>query len=351
MRLALAAATVAALAMSAAPVASAQTTRIAIGGARPPQWADILLPAGFDYDQIAEQVGADWLPGTSPPVRIDYPATAGFLWGPGSPTVDGSIAVATPRVLTAIERATVDPAAQVVVAGLSVGTLVVDEVQRRLAADPDNAPSRDQLRFVKFGSPQVLALRAFPPGTLVQILGYTVQPFADSQYDTVTVFGEYDGWADPPDRRWNLVADANALVGTQYEHTESSQAYQDGAVQISPPVTDSNGGTTTTYMIPTKELPLTRPLRDIGVPDRVVGQLDRGLRPIVDAGYVRNDAKTKATIEKALSKLLTPKPWKPRAPKAPKLRLPKFAWPSHPARGLTTERAPRGASWRAAAHR
>jgi len=194
------------------------------------------------------------VPGTSPPVRVDYPATAGFLWGPGSPSADGSIAIGAPRVLTAIEQADDE---QVVVAGLSEGTLVVDEVQRELAADPEHAPDKSQLRFVKFGSPQVLALRLFPAGTRVPILGYTVQPFAESQYDTDMVFGEYDLWADPPDRLWNVVADANAILGTQYVHTESSQAYKDTAVQIGEPVTNSKGGTTTTYVVPTKNLPLT----------------------------------------------------------------------------------------------
>ena len=60
-----------------------------------------------------------------------------------APAVSGQttrIAIGAPRVLTAIEQAGDD---QVVVAGLSEGTLVVDEVQRRLAADPKDAPIVD----------------------------------------------------------------------------------------------------------------------------------------------------------------------------------------------------------------
>jgi hypothetical protein len=348
--LAVATATVAAVTLTTAPAVSAQTTRIAIGSARPPQWSSFLLAPGFDYDEVSAQVGANWVPGTSPPVRVDYPATAGFLWGPGSPSADGSIAIGAPRVLTAIEQADDE---QVVVAGLSEGTLVVDEVQRELAADPEHAPDKSPLRFVKFGSPQVLALRLFPAGTRVPILGYTVQPFAESQYDTDMVFGEYDLWADPPDRLWNVMADANAILGTQYVHTESSQAYKDTAVQIGEPVTNSKGGTTTTYMVPTKNLPLTQPLRDVGVPDKVVDELDKGLRPVVDAGYKRNDAKTQATLNKALDKVLTKlaKPTKrTKLTKSPKLKLPKLTLPQRITRP-TTERAPVGAAWRAAAHR
>ena len=45
----------------------------------------------------------------------------------------------------------------------------------------------------------------------------------------------------------------------------------------------------TTYFVPTKNLPLTHPLRDIGIPDRVVDRIDQVVRPIVDAGYLRHD--------------------------------------------------------------
>lgn len=41
--------------------------------------------------------------------------------------------------------------------------------------------------------------------------------------------------------------------------------------------------------MPTKNLPLTRPLRDIGVPDSLVDKADQFPRPIVDAGYRRHE--------------------------------------------------------------
>ncbi len=52
--------------------------------------------------------------------------------------------------------------------------------------------------------------------------------------------------------------------------------------------TNSRGGTTTTYLVPTPQLPLTQPLRTV-LPDQTVDRVDEVLRPVVDAGYSRHD--------------------------------------------------------------
>jgi hypothetical protein len=52
---------------------------------------------------------------------------------------------------------------------------------------------------------------------------------------------------------------------------------------------NSLGGVTTTYLVPTPGLPMLRPLTTLGVPQDVVDSLEKGLRPIVDSGYARND--------------------------------------------------------------
>jgi hypothetical protein len=52
---------------------------------------------------------------------------------------------------------------------------------------------------------------------------------------------------------------------------------------------NSLGGVTTTYLVPTPDLPMLRPLTTLGVPQDVVDSLEKGLRPIVDSGYARND--------------------------------------------------------------
>jgi hypothetical protein len=52
---------------------------------------------------------------------------------------------------------------------------------------------------------------------------------------------------------------------------------------------NSLGGVTTTYLVPTPDLPMLRPLTTLGVPQNVVDSLEKGLRPIVDSAYARND--------------------------------------------------------------
>jgi len=60
--------------------------------------------------------------------------------------------------------------------------------------------------------------------------------------------------------------------------------------------TNSAGGTTTYYLAPNPVLPLTDPLRLVGVPDPIVDQIDNVLRPVIDAGYDRS-AYTEPNVE------------------------------------------------------
>jgi PPE-repeat protein len=60
------------------------------------------------------------------------------------------------------------------------------------------------------------------------------------------------------------------------------------AVEVSS-VTNSLGGTTTTYMIPTATLPLLTPLQQIGVPAPILNGLNQLLTPIVNEGYSQYD--------------------------------------------------------------
>ena len=63
---------------------------------------------------------------------------------------------------------------------------------------------------------------------------------------------------------------------------------------------NSAGGTVTDILIPTAHLPLLQPLRDLGL--NVFGHVDgleAALRPIVDAGYSRNDPKPTPMVVEA----------------------------------------------------
>lgn len=114
---------------------------------------------------------------------------------------------------------------------------------------------------------------------------------ADSQYNTVVVTNAYDAFADFPDRPWNVLAVANAIVGLWYRHAQTGEADLTGVPpqNISTTV-NAQGATITTYLVPSPFLPLTQPLRDAGVDAGVVDKLDSVLRPMIEAGYSRNDA-------------------------------------------------------------
>lgn len=58
--------------------------------------------------------------------------------------------------------------------------------------------------------------------------------------------------------------------------------------------TNTKGGRTTSYLVPTKELPLTKPLRQLGVDHPIVDEVDKHLRPVIDSGYERNDPKSES---------------------------------------------------------
>ncbi|MCH9734031.1 MAG: alpha/beta fold hydrolase [Actinomycetia bacterium] len=178
----------------------------------------------------------------------------------------------------------------VVVIGESLGSVVASQLAERLAEGPDS-PSPDQIRFVLMATPEVGVGRFFPEGTYIPFLNAIVSRVPETVYDTIVVVGEYDGWADPPDRPWNLIASANALLGTNTVHGPPMFVADPATV---PPenitvATNAAGGTVTTYLVPTRHLPLTQPLRGIGVPDSLVDRVDEVLRPIIDSAYLRHD--------------------------------------------------------------
>ena len=158
----------------------------------------------------------------------------------------------------------------------------------RMASAP-NAPSRSMVTFVEFANPaRGLADTYFHVGFTIPGAGYTVAAPPVSQYNTNVVYTQYDGWANPPDRPWHILADLNAWAGAAHLHAPTAFASPSQAVEVSS-VTNSLGGTTTTYMIPTATLPLLTPLQHMGVPTRIVSELNSVLKPIVNEGYSQYD--------------------------------------------------------------
>lgn len=253
----------------AAPVQAA--TAFTVSGTRTTHAApspEQLLPTFFVGDTVT---------------RIDYPARVLGM--------DASIAVAVAGITDAL-GVTAGP---VVVAGFSQGAVAVARAKQALMALPDpQRPAAGQLSFVTVGDP------AGPGGILarvpfrVPVVGLTPITAPDTPYDTVTVNGEYDGWADFPDRPWNLVSVANALMGIAYVHGRYETV--PGGLNVADvpqshitSTVNGLGGRTTRYLLPTGKLPLVQPLRDIGVPEEVVATVEKPLKAMVDAGYARND--------------------------------------------------------------
>jgi hypothetical protein len=205
--------------------------------------------------------------------------------------VDGHVAGGQVALDAQIKAAYLaDPSGTITIVSASMGTLVSQAEQRSLASDPA-APPADQVVFVETSSPTRPsgAARYFPVGVRLPGVGYTVTRDPMSQYDVDVVVGEYDWFGDAPDRPWNLLADANAAMGLLYVHGQTSTDSQRADARVLSTVTNTLGGTTTTYLVPTKQLPLTQPLRQAGVPDRVVDRIDKPLRRVIDRAYKRND--------------------------------------------------------------
>ena len=163
--------------------------------------------------------------------------------------------------------------------GISQGAIAVAEAKRRLMALPaDQRPAPDTLTFVAIADPTRPG-----HGALAQ-MGYQTP---DTPYDTVYFTREYDGLADLPDR-FNVIALVNAAAGIIYVHPFYGDLPADLPSKNVTTTVNGAGATVTDVLIPTPHLPMLQPLRNLGVN---VDGLEAVLKPMVDAGYSRNDVK------------------------------------------------------------
>ena len=184
--------------------------------------------------------------------------------------------------------------------GYSLGAAIASEGARRLEVDLPDPPPSGQVEFVIIADPLRpggLVHSVLQPGTRVPILDLHVPSPPETPYNEVVVIQEYDGFAHWPDEP-NILAVANGVMGTGLlglgllpsAHKAALTADLDSVPPENITVeVNARGGTTTTYLVKTHNLPLTDPLRAIGVPDPLVDAIDERLRPIVDSGYSHND--------------------------------------------------------------
>jgi hypothetical protein len=260
--------------------------------------ATVLMIGGMGQPVLSEAEMAAVLDGRyadDTRVSVEWPAQVWPQTGLTSLTMGQSVAVGIEQLEEAIDESS----GPTVVLGISQGSLVVDAVQRRLATNGTNS----ELSFVTIADMnRGNGIFTHFRGVYIPILDYTPQPEPVTPYDTLVVAQEYDGWADFPDRPWNLVATMNAIAGSGivpgftgvHDATVSADLSQVPPTNITTTV-NSLGGTTTSYLVPTRDLPLLQPLRDWGVPKPLVDTVNHLLKPVVDAGYSRNDGPSAVT--------------------------------------------------------
>lgn len=266
------------MAIKKAATAVIATCAVAAGIAAAPAGANTALFLGgsgggiLTPDKIAEYPHPDWVDTFQ---AVVYPASTDF---------ERSIAAGVEALKTSINAPK-----PIVVQGVSQGALVISAYKSFLMSLPeDGRPDPAQVSFVMFGDPSNThnGLAVVLP-VLKSLLGLP-GPAVDTPYDSVWIIREYDFFADFPDRPWNLLAVANALAGWIYVHS-----VYNGVDPASLPgvlvdtEVNSEGGRDTYVLVPTENLPLTMPLRQLGIPDRLVDGVDHLLRPLIDFGYDR----------------------------------------------------------------
>ncbi len=250
-------------------------TAYIISGTQPPA---LQVRLGLAHPPKTIDIGANWYTAVTKHV-IDYPARAAKPWL-GDSINQGADA------LEAVLRGADGP---ITVVALSQGTVVIDVVLARLALD-SAAPPACQITFVEISAPNRGLFRRLPEGT--NILGYRVIRPVESHYRSTVITGEYDLWSDPPDRPWNLLAGLNAIAGARYVHVQAATVACPADVPFEniTITTNSMGAEVHEVLVPTRKLPLLQPLRDLGVPERIVQLIEKPLKRAVDRAYRRNDA-------------------------------------------------------------
>lgn len=300
----------ASVALSGATTSWASSSALIIGGIGAGTMSDTLM---------APLLGGQFKNQTR--VNVTWPAQAGPITGKKDKNLGDSIGIGVTNLTAAIDTAlkqlsrdangNVINGEKVTVVGLSAGSLVVNEVMRNMVASGQLADPDDiQFIVVEDSSRQELIKNSTKYSTK---LNYTYQPAPVTPYDVVVVTGEYDGFADFPDRPWNALAVANAMAGAILVHVPVMYGGL-GSVPAKNITVETNakGGTTTHYLVPTATLPLVQ------LNPKLKSQ-EAALKAKIDAGYSRNDPKpvaAKLTAGEVVPVVETPAPQADPAPKA-----------------------------------
>lgn len=175
-----------------------------------------------------------------------------------------------------------------VVFSYSEGARSVTDWLAEHADDPD-APPPDELSFVLIGNPT----RAHGGS------GRDVMP--QTQYQVIDISRQYDPASDFPDRPLNLFALLNSLAAFTVIHTD----YENVDMYDPANIVWTEGNTTYVF-VPTENLPLLEPLRQLGLTD-LADALNGPLKELVERGYDRSYLPT-ADEQLAARSALAPAP-------------------------------------------
>ena len=226
------------------------------------------------------------------------------VFGPGSPawpdepwwklsglfdlTLDRSIQVGVADLEAAI---TEHPNDHLVIYGLSQGAVVANMEKKKLSERYPAGTNAPDIDFVLQGDenlPNGGLLSRFP-GLYIPVLEWSFNGAAptDTQFDTVEISRQYDGFTDFPLYPLNVISLSNAVLGILYLHTKSFDVSLDPDPSTSQAIQDTHGDTTY-YFFETEDLPLFAPLRMVGVPEPLIDVVEPFFRVLVELGYDRS---------------------------------------------------------------
>jgi hypothetical protein len=186
------------------------------------------------------------------------------------------------------------PSDTFVVYGFSQSSTVATLEKRALAAEyaPGEGPDVSFVLIANGNRPNGGFLARGPEGVTIPLgLPFGGSTFngsapTDTQYDTVDIAAQYDGWSDFPVNPLNLLAVMNAMMGVDYLHLGGT--YDDTTLTDPGVIDQGEYGDTHYYLISTPVLPLLMPLNNLGpLGHALADTLDAPLRVIVESAYDR----------------------------------------------------------------
>ena len=183
------------------------------------------------------------------------------------------------------------PNDHLVIYGYSQGAVIANLEKRKLAEQYPAGTKAPDIDFVLSGDPNLPngGLAARFPGLYIPILDLSFNGPAptDTQFDTVEITRQYDGFADFPLYPLNVHLPRERGPGHRLRALVPLRR-QPGCRSDEPPPTRASTATPTTTSSRPQDLPLFGPLRTLGVPEPVIDVVEPFFKVIVELGYDRS---------------------------------------------------------------